>query len=591
MKNRILIVIFLQIGFCFSQQESVIDGYLKNGVAAYSKGNYEQAIVLFKKCVVLSKQAGDTKSLGYAYNDLGNSYTRTGKSELALTNFLLSAKIFKQNEDNFNLAKAHKDIGALYSEQKDFVSAMQNYTTAFETAKKIENEVLMADCLNNMGVVYEQELKYDRALAVYARALKIYKAEGDENKISMVLNNLAIVYKCLKNYPQSIQYYKEALVLSDKLEDKFMVAANQNNLGNVYILTGDYQKSLALCLLAYKNAKAIQAQEIIIESCDGIATAYEKLNQFANAIAYRKMYELENRNFINEQRSTQLAEMQVKYETEKKLAEIKLLQQEGKIRNLKIQEQHFKIARKNRLIIGFAFLFLCLLSTAYFWRSRQKLKAQLVHEKIIKETEETERIRMAKDIHDDLGSGLSKINFLSEIISQKAKEYPEIKNSTDSIKETAKRMIDNMRDLIWALNPENATLANLVARMREYTTDYLEDYAIEIVYSIPDTIPQIAIKSEIHRGLFLVVKEAVNNISKHAKASIIDFNLSISDEDLTLFINDNGIGFENQDSDGNGLKNMQSRIEEIGGSLSVNSKVAVGTEVKIKIKLATIFKK
>ena len=590
MKNKIFIIVLFQFFFGFSQQISVVEKHLKTGAEAYSKGNYEQAIVLFKKCIVLSKQIGDTKTLSHAYNDLGNSYTRTGKSELALTNFLLSATIFKQNKDNFNLAKTYKDIGALYSEQKDFVAAMQNYTSAFDIAKKIKNEGLMADCLNNIGVVYEQELKYDRALGVYSRALKIYKAEGDENKISMVLNNLAIVYKYLKNYPQSIKYYKEALVLSDKLGDKFMVAANQNNLGNVYILTGDYKKSLALCQLAYKNAKVIQAQEIIIESCDGIAIAYEKLNQFSNAIKYRKMYELENRNFINDQRSTQLAEMQVKYETEKKQDEIKFLHQERKIRNLRIIEQDFKITRKNRLILGFVFLLVSLLSIAYFWKRSQILKAQLNHEKIIKETEETERIRIAKDIHDDLGSGLSKINFLSEIISQKAKDFPEIKSSTESIKETAKKMIDDMRDLIWALNPENATLPNLVVRMREYTTDYIEDYDIEIEYSIQENIPQIPIKNEIHRGLFLVVKEAVNNILKHAKATKIDFKIIISEYDLTLNINDNGIGYENQNTDGNGLKNMQSRIEEIGGKLSFKSKVAVGTEVKIEIKLATIFK-
>ena len=587
-KYLFLLLAIFQFIFSFSQEKSEVDDFLKNGVDAYSKGDYEQAIVIFQKCIEISKQTGNKTILGEAYNDIGNSYTRIGKSELALSNFLLASEIFKQNKDNLKLAKNYKNIGALYSEQKDFVTAMKNYTISYKIAYKIGNKGLMGDCLNNMGVVYEQQIKYDEALNVYSRALKIYESENDENKISMVLNNLAIVYKYTKNYPQSIKYYIEALALSEKLGDKFMVAANQNNLGNVYVLTGDYQKSLDLCQLAYKNAKAIKAQEVIIESCDGIATAYEKLNQFPNAIKYRKMYELENSKFINEQRSIQLADMQVKYETEKKKAEIKLLQQEGKIRNLKIKDQNFKIIKKNRLILAFVFIILSLLSIAYFWKSRQKLKNQLAQEKIIKQTEEHERIRMAKDIHDDLGSGLSKINFLSEIISQKTKDIPEIKQNTESIKETAKKMIDNMRDLIWALNPENATLANLVARMREHTTDYIEDYAIEIVYSIPENIPQTPVKNEINRGLFLVVKEAVNNISKHAKASKIDFKITISEDDLLLSIIDDGIGFENQNSFGNGLKNMQSRIEEIGGILSVNSKLEVGTEVKIEIKLATI---
>ena len=587
-----IFLVFFSSFLSFPMQQQAVDSLLLLGAKNYSKGNYDQAILIFQKYILISNRSGNKESLSKAYNDLGNSYSKTGKSEQALKNYLLSITSSNQKRDSLSVAKSYKNIGALYSEQKDFITAMHYYENAFSLAKKIKNPALMADCLNNMGVVYEQQLKYSKALDAYSNALQIYKSQSDENKISMVLNNLAIVYKYLKNYPKAIQNYEAALQLSEKLNDKFMVAANQNNLGNVYALTGNYQKSLELCTLAYANSSAIDAKEVIIESCDGIATAYEKLKQYPNAIKFRRLYELEKDNFINTQRSAQLAETQVKYETEKKINEIKSLQQEGKIRKLKIKEQNFQIERRNQLLILFILVLSGLISIGHFFKVQRKLKAQLVREKIIWETEEHERLRFAKDIHDDLGSGLSKINFLSEIISQKTAHLPEIKKSSEAVKETAVKMIENMRDLIWALNPENTTLDNLIARIREYTSDYIEDFPIELASSFPETLPQIAISKESHHELFMVVKEILNNISKHSMATELFFGLVLTNDNMVITIKDNGIGFDCKTiTYGNGLKNMKSRITTIGGKFEILCEKGEGTLVTVSVLLKDIIKK
>lgn len=592
-KNYLLFVlIFFSSLLCYSKQQQAMDGLLLDGAKAYSNGKYQEAILIFQKCILTSNKTGNKESLSKIYNDLGNSYSKTGKSEEALKNYLLSIAASNQRKDSLSVAKSYKNIGALYSEQKDFVTAMDYYKNAFSLANKIKNPPLMADCLNNMGVIYEQQFKYSKALDTYSNALQIYKSQGDENKISMVFNNLAIVYKYLKNYPKAIQNYEAALQLSEKLNDKFMVAANQNNLGNVYDLTGNYQKSLELCTLAYVNSRAIDAKEIIIESCDGIATAYEKLKQYPNAIKFRKLYEYEKDNFINKQRASLLAEKQVKYETEKKINEIKFLQQEGKIKELKIKEQNYQLTRRNQLLIVFLLVLSGLISIGYFFKVQRKLKAQLVKEKIIWETEEHERLRFAKDIHDDLGSGLSKINFLSEIIFQKTAHLPEVKKSSEAVKETATKMIENMRDLIWALNPENTTLDNLIARIREYTTDYIEDFPIELASSFPDTLPKIAISKESHRELFMVVKEILNNISKHSMATELFFGLVLTEDNMMITFKDNGIGFDCKTiTYGNGLKNMKSRITTIGGKFEILCEKGEGTLVTITVLLKDIIKK
>lgn len=590
-KYFIPLILLLNSFFVFPQSKLTAENLLNQGEELYSKGDYQKALLQFNICLTTFKKNGNKHLLGKTYNNIGRALSQTGKSEGALTNYLLSMDISKQSNDSLSIVKTYKNIGALYEEQKDFGSAMQYYDKSFDMAKKIKNFTLMADCQNNIGVVYEQQTKYEKALQMYSNALEIYKSKNDEPKISMVLNNLAIVYKYLKNYPEAIKNYEAALILSEKLGNKFMIAANQNNLGNVYILTGNYKKSLELCKLANENAKTINANEVVVESYGGMSIAYEYLNQLPNALKYRKIFEQEKEKFINSSRSGQLAEIQIKYETQIKEDEIALLHQEGKIRNLKIKEQNFQISKKNHQITAFILMILGLISIAYFWKKSIKLKNILASEKIISETEEYERLRIAKDIHDDLGSGLSKINFLSEIILRKTEHLPEIRNNSEAVKETAVKMIENMRDLIWALNPDNTTIANLLARMREYSTDYLEDYPIEIQNNFPDNLPQTPITKEAYRELFMVVKESLNNIVKHAKATEVFFNVKFKLDNLVLSIKDNGVGFNIEtDKKGNGLRNMQSRLQSIEGICIIISKNANGTEINVSVPLRKIIK-
>jgi signal transduction histidine kinase len=371
-----------------------------------------------------------------------------------------------------------------------------------------------------------------------------------------------------------------------------MLAANQTNLGNVYALTGNYKKSLELCLLANDNAKSIDAVEIIIESYEGISTAYEKLNLLSEAIKYRKLFELEKDKFINIERSKQLAEMQIKFETQKKETEIKSLHQEKRITDFKIKEQESLLTKKNYQLVVFLFLIFGLFIISYFWRKSQKLKNILENEKIIKETEEHERLRIAKDIHDDLGSGLSKINFLSEIITKKTENFPELLNNSKAIKETSTKMIENMRDLIWALNPDNNTIANLLARMREHSSDYLEDYPIEIHNNFPENPPKNAITKESHRELFMVVKESLQNIVKHSKAKTVYFSVKVNISHLEFSIKDDGVGFQiDTQKVGNGLQNMRTRLKSIDGNCEIISTISNGTEIIVTVPLENIIKK
>ncbi len=197
-----------------------------------------------------------------------------------------------------------------------------------------------------------------------------------------------------------------------------------------------------------------------------------------------------------------------------------------------------------------------------------------------------ERMRISKDVHDDLGSGLSKISLMAEIAQKRVSGDAAVSNDIRHISAVSKELVENMRDLIWVLNPENTTLDQLVARLREYCADYLENMPVEVNLDFPASVPALPISREAQRNVFLTVKEAINNSIKHAQAWKLDVVLKISADALNIKVTDNGRGFDavHLKGSGNGLRNMKQRIELIGGVFGIIS--SGGTTISISIPLS-----
>jgi signal transduction histidine kinase/ligand-binding sensor domain-containing protein len=193
-----------------------------------------------------------------------------------------------------------------------------------------------------------------------------------------------------------------------------------------------------------------------------------------------------------------------------------------------------------------------------------------------------ERLRISKDVHDDLGSGLSKISLMAEM-AQMQLSNGNVQNEIKHISTVSKDLIDNMRDLIWVLNPENTSLDNLVARIREYSADYLDGTPVNAAFDFTENIPALPITREAQRNILSTVKEAINNCVKHARANEILIALKLDNNTLRITVSDNGKGITKENNKGNGLRNMRQRVEHIGGSLAISSETGKGTQVDIRI--------
>ncbi|HEX9045538.1 MAG TPA: two-component regulator propeller domain-containing protein [Verrucomicrobiae bacterium] len=195
---------------------------------------------------------------------------------------------------------------------------------------------------------------------------------------------------------------------------------------------------------------------------------------------------------------------------------------------------------------------------------------------------ERERARIAKDIHDDLGASLNLIAVLGDLArEEKAGERIE-KMST-----TARQAVKSLDEIVWAVNPRNDTLSHLVDYICQYTNDYLRDAGIRCLLDVPEHMPAREVPANVRHNLFLAVKEALQNVVKHAHATRVELRLQLADGDLRLEITDNGRGFDRapQDNRADGLNNMRQRLAEIGGECRVTSQAGAGTTVSIALSL------
>jgi signal transduction histidine kinase len=196
-----------------------------------------------------------------------------------------------------------------------------------------------------------------------------------------------------------------------------------------------------------------------------------------------------------------------------------------------------------------------------------------------------ERARIAKDIHDDLGANLTQIAYLGELANQDRGEPNLVGERIGTISATARQAVKSLDEIVWAVNPRNDTLAHLLDYAGQFTVDYLRTIGVRCRLDFPAEIPARELSTELRHNLFLVIKEALHNIFKHAGATEVWLRAAANSESLDLVIEDNGRGFASAPDDAlaDGLRNMRQRMSEIGGEFQVESRPGSGTKITLHL--------
>jgi signal transduction histidine kinase/ligand-binding sensor domain-containing protein len=239
-------------------------------------------------------------------------------------------------------------------------------------------------------------------------------------------------------------------------------------------------------------------------------------------------------------------------------------------------------------LIGYAFIRSRLESNRALQQEREERLREL----------ERVRTRIATDLHDDIGTSLTQIAVLSEVVRQKADQNgKQVGEPLKKISSVSNELVETMSDIVWAINPHKDHLSDLVQRMRRFASDVLASRQIAFRFNVPAFKTEALLGANIRREVFLIFKESVNNITKHANCSTVEVDFKTEGDWLTLQIKDDGCGFDtsrlsddnslatSNGKGGNGLPNMKRRAQELGGAFSIESKSNEGTIVTLRVPL------
>ena len=195
------------------------------------------------------------------------------------------------------------------------------------------------------------------------------------------------------------------------------------------------------------------------------------------------------------------------------------------------------------------------------------------------------RTRIAADLHDDIGTNLTRIAVLSEVArSQLDEANPSVANPLSSIARISRESVASMSDIVWAINPRRDSLLDLVLRMRRFANEIFADGKIGFQFHAPETEQDQKLGADLRRDVFLIFKEALNNAVRHSSCANVEIELQLDRLWLLLLVSDDGSGFESSvSSEGHGLISMRRRAKALGGELQLLSREGKSTEILLKV--------
>lgn len=593
-------------------------------------GQTEKSLQFYYKSLNARKEIKDEKGLGDCYNNLGVAYKNRGLSDSAVYYHNLALKIRTKINYKGGIAFSLINLSGIYTDFGDYKTGLEYMIRAAKILEKEGDQRGLLMCLVNIAESDIRIKDFKNARKYVDQANKIAVDGGFKFSLSIIYRMYSSIFLESKDYLKASEYAFKAYKNSRSINDLnqmglalSILASINTNQKNYYAADtclkraidmakkNHFNSDLGTFLISYAKLKLEEnitdhvleylneAEKVSIDAgaimtqrmklYDAYVDYYKKINKPIEALKYYEKYANIKDSTYNYDVAQKIEQLQAVYELDLKDKKINYLQQQAHVRNLELNEKTLKLQRRNLIIAITSISILLLIIGVLLFTRFQKLENNKKQFALIKETEVFERRRIAKDIHDELGSGLTKIKFISEQLQSENKDSHLSKN-LKTISETVYSLVDNMRDLIWALNPNNTTLDNLLARIREYCSEYMEEIHMDFVVNFPEQIPNKRINNQAHRNIFLTVKEALQNTVKHAHATKIEFNVIIENSNLTAHFKDNGIGFDvnkTQNLESNGMLNMKHRIETIGGSYQILSGSA-GTEIIFTVSLDTI---
>jgi len=384
-----------------SDKKGIASSLNSIGNVNINQGNYEKALDNYLKSLDICESIGDKKSM--PLNNIASSYFYLGNYEKALAYYIKALKVAETLGNKEAMINPSLGIGGVYFNMEKYNNALIYYKQALTISKEVKDQLKIAKSLTAIGNVYIKLLDNDIALVYYLKSLQITEELHDKSAIALSVMNVGSIYTSKNNYEKALEYYSRALQLNEELGNKNGSAESLLNIGLLYSKKEEVEKALVFLKKGLLLASSIKSKEIMEKSNEGLSEAYIKKEDYKNAYNYYKLHSLIKDSLMNENNSKNMAEIQTKYETNKKEQAIEILTKNKSLNDIKLKNQKI-------IIIGFVvgIIFLLMLAFLAYNHYRNKQKANEIIRQQNKEI--TESISYAKRIQT---SFLTSENYIS----------------------------------------------------------------------------------------------------------------------------------------------------------------------------------
>lgn len=561
------------------------------GIGNHLEAKYDSAIIFYNRAIEISLASNDSLNTGKLYLNIATSYNSKGNFELAIENALKALNLFEILNDKNGQSRVQNLLGIFYYNRNEFEKALSYFEKYNQLAIESGDSGEIVSSMNNMASVLHQLKNYERERLLLKQSITMQEAQGQEIRIGSAYENLGSLYMDTDSLQLAGFYFAKAHKAYEANDNKYDLARLLLNTGLLKKKRGnntgalnDYQQSLELS----EHGGFLKMQE---EALQKMAFLYEGKKDFKNAYHTYLNYTTLKDSVLNEDNQASINELMVQFDTEKKERQIAN-------QDLVIARKTIENRRKSFVITILTAVIIILLLFSFIIYSRIKIKQERrlnqermlmkqMQLKVVLESQEKERKRFARDLHDGFGQIITamKLKIAQLQTSENKEEQIGLVEESNNLLDT---MHQQLREIAHNLMPEPLVNEGLTVALREYATRISKNNKIEIEVNAFDLDHRLDQSVEVN--LYRIIQEWINNVIKYSGAKKLTIQLTGFRNEINLIIEDNGIGFEKDklmSSSGWGWKNIQSRLEAMNGVLEIDTRPGInGTSFIIDLPIS-----
>lgn len=557
------------------------------GTSYAIQSDFNNALNYFHQALDLAVKTKNYERIANAYNNLGNINYLSGNYKVALENFVEARNLYENIENSSMIISVQNSIGALYEELNNLEKAFENYKIAYQGFLEINNLVGISTTLNNFGSAFLKSEQPDSALIYFDRAIQNELLSEDQYGLFYSYEGKANVYYYQGNYSKALEFYEKSKVISINLNNKSQVANVNLGLAKAYAKIDQMAKANDFATQAMNDAIAIKDIKLIQMSHEVFAAIFEASGDYKRSLDhYREATQIKQK-LINE------SELHHIYNTE-----IYQLSKDKEIQQLEIERQQLLIGKRNSililiLIISFSIIIIIILVYYIYLnqlRHEQKVKMNNLMLRYVEDrskstfdAEVQERKRLGIELHDGVGPllSLAKLNITALIenpgmpLDKRIVIMNNILINVNEVLKELKQISHTMAPIVLIEKGFDVAVKEMVLMLNES-----EKYKVSLnIFGLNGFLD-----SYVEHTLFRALQEIVNNFIQHADGTVMSIQIVQNKEDVTMMVEDNGVGFSEEYQETNkglGLKSTISRVKNLNGQFYIDSSKGKGSTISI----------